>query len=80
MTGTAMTEADEFAEIYKLDVVEIPTNVPCVRNDEDDEVYRTAAEKYEAVAKLIEEARKARPAGAGRHHLDREERDDQRAS
>ena len=59
MTGTAMTEADEFAEIYKLDVVEIPTNVACVRNDEDDEVYRTAAEKYEAVAALIEEARKA---------------------
>ncbi len=58
MTGTAMTEADEFAEIYKLDVVEIPTNVPCVRNDEDDEVYRTAAEKYEAVAALIDEARK----------------------
>jgi preprotein translocase subunit SecA len=59
MTGTAMTEADEFGEIYKLDVVEIPTNVPCVRNDEDDEVYRTAAEKYEAVAVLIEESRKA---------------------
>jgi preprotein translocase subunit SecA len=58
MTGTAMTEADEFAEIYKLDVVEIPTNVACVRNDEDDEVYRSAAEKYEAVAALIEEARK----------------------
>jgi preprotein translocase subunit SecA len=58
MTGTAMTEADEFAEIYKLDVVEIPTNVPCVRNDEDDEVYRTAEEKYEAVATLIEDARK----------------------
>ncbi len=58
MTGTAMTEADEFAEIYKLDVIEIPTNVPCVRNDEDDEVYRSAAEKYEAVATLIEEARK----------------------
>jgi preprotein translocase subunit SecA len=58
MTGTAMTEADEFAEIYKLDVVEIPTNVLCVRNDEDDEVYRTADEKYEAVAALIEEARK----------------------
>ncbi|MEJ0017111.1 MAG: preprotein translocase subunit SecA [Acetobacteraceae bacterium] len=58
MTGTAMTEADELAEIYKLDVVEVPTNVPCVRNDEDDEVYRTAAEKYEAVAVLIDEARK----------------------
>ena len=58
MTGTAMTEADEFAEIYKLDVVEIPTNVEVTRNDEDDEVYRTAAEKYEAVAILIAEARK----------------------
>jgi preprotein translocase subunit SecA len=57
MTGTAMTEADEFAEIYKLDVVEIPTNVPVNRTDEDDEVYRTAAEKYESVAALIEEAR-----------------------
>jgi preprotein translocase subunit SecA len=57
MTGTAMTEADEFGEIYKLDVLEIPTNVACVRKDEDDEVYRTAEEKYEAVAKLIEEAR-----------------------
>jgi preprotein translocase subunit SecA len=58
MTGTAMTEADELAEIYKLDVVEVPTNVLCVRNDEDDEVYRTATEKYEAVAALIDEARK----------------------
>jgi preprotein translocase subunit SecA len=56
MTGTAMTEADEFAEIYKLSVVEIPTNVPVVRRDEDDEVYRTAEEKYAAVATLIEEA------------------------
>ncbi len=59
MTGTAMTEADELAEIYKLDVVEVPTNVECVRKDEDDEVYRSAAEKYEAVATLIEEARKS---------------------
>jgi preprotein translocase subunit SecA len=57
MTGTAMTEADEFAEIYKLSVVEIPTNVPVTRRDEDDEVYRTAEEKYNAVASLIEEAR-----------------------
>ena len=48
------------------------------RNDEDDEVYRTAAEKYEAVAALIDEARKTGPAGAGRYHVDREERDDQR--
>jgi len=57
MTGTAMTEADEFAEIYKLEVIEIPTNVPVTRRDADDEVYRSAAEKYEAVAALIEEAR-----------------------
>jgi preprotein translocase subunit SecA len=57
MTGTALTEADEFAEIYKLEVIEIPTNVAVVRIDEHDEVYRTAAEKYEAVAKLIDEAR-----------------------
>ncbi|MDD2705626.1 MAG: preprotein translocase subunit SecA, partial [Acidocella sp.] len=55
MTGTAMTEADEFDQIYKLSVVEIPTNVPVARKDHDDEVYRSAAEKYEAVAKLIEE-------------------------
>ncbi len=58
MTGTAATEADEFAEIYKLDVVEIPTNVAVNRNDEDDEVYRTAEEKWEAVATLIDATRK----------------------
>lgn len=53
MTGTALTEADEFAEIYKLDVVAIPTNVPVQRKDEDDEIYLTADEKYQAVANLI---------------------------
>jgi preprotein translocase subunit SecA len=58
MTGTAMTEAGEFADIYKLEVVEIPTNVPVSRRDADDEVYRTAAEKYEAIAAAIDEARK----------------------
>jgi preprotein translocase subunit SecA len=57
MTGTASTEADEFAEIYKLEVVEIPTNVPVARKDSDDEVYKSAREKYEAVAVLIAEAR-----------------------
>ncbi|WP_424810841.1 preprotein translocase subunit SecA [Roseococcus sp. YIM B11640] len=57
MTGTAATEADEFAEIYKLEVVEIPTNLPVARIDEDDEVYRTAMEKYEAVIKLIGECK-----------------------
>ncbi|HET6182633.1 MAG TPA: preprotein translocase subunit SecA [Acetobacteraceae bacterium] len=59
MTGTASTEADEFEEIYKLGVVEIPTNVPVIRKDEDDEVYRTAEEKWNAVADLIEETRKS---------------------
>ncbi len=53
MTGTAMTEAGEFSEIYKLEVVEIPTNLPCVRDDMDDEVYRTAREKDEAIIKQI---------------------------
>ena len=55
MTGTAMTEADEFAEIYKLDVVEIPTNVPVIRQDGDDEVYLSEADKFEAVTNLIAE-------------------------
>jgi preprotein translocase subunit SecA len=58
MTGTAMTEAGEFSEIYKLDVVEMPTNRPVARGDEDDEVYRTAKEKNEAIVGLIEEARR----------------------
>ncbi|MGH7159556.1 MAG: preprotein translocase subunit SecA [Acetobacteraceae bacterium] len=58
MTGTAITEADEFAEIYKLDSIEVPTNEPVVRNDEDDEVYRTTDEKNRAVVSLIEDSRK----------------------
>ena len=56
MTGTAATEADEFAEIYKLIVVEIPTNLPIKRSDEDDEVYRTVEEKMRAVVREIEDA------------------------
>ena len=56
MTGTAATEADEFAEIYKLDVVEIPTNKPVQRHDEDDEVYRTSEEKLRAIIREIETA------------------------
>ncbi len=55
MTGTAMTEAGEFAEIYKLEVVEIPTNVQIARIDHDDEVYRTVEEKYAAIAEQIKE-------------------------
>ncbi|HEY7990896.1 MAG TPA: preprotein translocase subunit SecA [Stellaceae bacterium] len=57
MTGTAMTEAEELAEIYKLEVIEIPTNVPVRRIDADDEVYRTGREKFEAVTKLVQECR-----------------------
>ena len=57
MTGTASTEAGEFWDIYKLDVVEIPTNRPVQRNDMDDRVYKTAREKYAAVIEEIEEMR-----------------------
>jgi preprotein translocase subunit SecA len=55
MTGTAMTEAGEFAEIYKLEASEIPTNEPCIRIDSDDEVYRTAAEKHQGILAMIKE-------------------------
>ncbi|WP_300577792.1 preprotein translocase subunit SecA [Phenylobacterium sp.] len=55
MTGTASTEAQEFGDIYKMEVVEIPTNRPVSRVDEDDEVYRTAAEKNQAILKQVEE-------------------------
>jgi preprotein translocase subunit SecA len=53
MTGTAMTESQEFSDIYKLEVIEIPTNEPCVRDDTDDEVYRTTREKYDAVVQHV---------------------------
>src|ERR1700730_11087704 len=55
MTGTAMTEATEFSDIYKLDVIEIPTNMPVRREDSDDEVYRTAREKNEAIVTQVRE-------------------------
>ena len=60
MTGTASTEAGEFWDIYKLDVVEIPTNKPVIRNDQDDRVYKTAREKYNAV---IDEIMRMRNSG-----------------
>ena len=56
MTGTAVTEAEEFAEIYKLGVVEVPTNLPVARVDEHDQIYRTAREKYEAIVSEIKKA------------------------
>ena len=57
MTGTAITEAGEFWDIYKLDVVEIPTNRPIARNDMDDRVYKTQREKYKAVIQEVEQMR-----------------------
>jgi preprotein translocase subunit SecA len=57
MTGTAMTEAAEFGEIYRLEVVEMPTNVPVAREDADDEIYRTFEDKTRAIVKLIGECR-----------------------
>ncbi|MFK0166829.1 preprotein translocase subunit SecA [Rhizobium sp. NPDC090279] len=58
MTGTASTEAEEFGNIYGLDVIEVPTNLPIQRIDEDDEVYRTHAEKYNAIITEILDAHK----------------------
>src|SRR5260221_591349 len=55
MTGTAMTEATELHDIYKLDVIEVPTNMPVRREDSDDEVYRTAREKNEAIVTQVRE-------------------------
>ncbi|MDP7426078.1 MAG: preprotein translocase subunit SecA [Rhodospirillales bacterium] len=55
MTGTAMTEAGEFEEIYKLESTEIPTNEPCIRDDQDDEVYRTATEKHQAIMAMVKD-------------------------
>jgi preprotein translocase subunit SecA len=57
MTGTAMTEADEFADIYNLEVIDVPTNRDMIRIDDDDEVYRTAAEKYRAILTLIDDCK-----------------------
>src|SRR6202162_2396247 len=57
MTGTAVTEADEFQDIYNLEVLEIPTNMPMIRLDDDDEVYRTAKEKYRSIITLIEDGK-----------------------
>jgi preprotein translocase subunit SecA len=74
MTGTAMTEAGEFAEIYGLDVIDIPTNVDCVREDNDDEVYRTTTEKDAAIIKLISECQERnQPVLVGTVSIDKSE-------
>jgi preprotein translocase subunit SecA len=57
MTGTALTEADEFLDIYGLEVIEVPTNMPMIRDDQDDEVYRTNAEKYRAITALLNDCK-----------------------
>jgi preprotein translocase subunit SecA len=57
MTGTAMTEADEFIDIYNLEVLEVPTNMTMIRIDDDDEVYRTAAEKYRAILTVLDDCK-----------------------
>jgi preprotein translocase subunit SecA len=57
MTGTALTEAEEFMDIYNLEVLEVPTNMPLARIDDDDEVYRTALEKQRAIISLIEDCK-----------------------
>ncbi len=74
MTGTASTEAAEFGDIYKLDVLEIPTNRPVRRQDDDDEVYRTAKEKYKAIIADIEEThRKQQPVLVGTVSIEKSE-------
>jgi len=74
MTGTAATEADEFMDIYNLDVVEIPTNIPVSRIDEDDEVYRSAEEKYRAIIREIEAAvEKGQPILVGTTSIEKSE-------
>jgi preprotein translocase subunit SecA len=74
MTGTAATEADEFQEIYNLQVVEIPTNVAVARLDEDDQVYRTVEEKYKAIIEEIETAhRRQQPVLVGTGSIEKSE-------
>ena len=74
MTGTAATEAQEFHDIYKMEVVEIPTNRPIARIDEDDEVYRTAAEKNRAIIGQIEDCyRRGQPILVGTVSIEKSE-------
>ena len=74
MTGTALTEADEFMDIYGLDVIEVPTNTPIARLDEDDAIYRTAEEKFSAVAELVMECQKiGQPVLVGTTSIDKSE-------
>ena len=74
MTGTASTEAEEFGNIYGLEVIEVPTNLPIQRIDEDDEVYRTVRGEVQGDHRRDQGRARARPAGSGRHDLDRKVR------
>ena len=74
MTGTAATEAEEFGNIYRLEVIEIPTNLPVKRKDEDDEVYRSVEEKYRAIVREIREAHaKGQPTLVGTTSIEKSE-------
>jgi preprotein translocase subunit SecA len=74
MTGTAATEAQEFLDIYKMDVAEIPTNRPVIRRDDDDEVYRTAAEKNQSIIAQIEDChRRGQPILVGTVSIEKSE-------
>ena len=75
MTGTAMTEAEEFGNIYSLNVIEVPTNLPVARVDDDDEVYRTVDEKFLAITALINECRgRNQPALVGTTSIEKSEK------
>ena len=74
MTGTALTEADEFADIYNLEVIEVPTNMPMIRIDDDDEVYRTGPEKYRSILALIDDCKvRGQPVLVGTTSIERSE-------
>jgi len=74
MTGTALTEAEEFMDIYGLDVVDVPTNMPVARIDDDDEVYRTVEEKYKAIINLVRECHeRGQPVLVGTTSIDKSE-------
>ena len=75
MTGTALTEAEEFGDIYNLSVFEIPTNIPVLRIDNEDEIYRTAEEKYDAIIEQIKICNeKSQPVLVGTTSIDKSEK------
>ena len=75
MTGTALTEAEEFYDIYKLNTISVPTNMPTVRADVNDQIYRTEKEKYNAIVKKIEECKKnSQPVLVGTTSIEKSEK------